>query len=157
MMDILSNIGLSGIGMYWIIIELLHQQPDGKMSYENFKRYLSFYTKSEGRGTALGEEIEHVFIKSKLLLKKNGFVMSNRVLLNKRLRQELSEKRSLAGKKSAEVRLGSRIKTKRATSDEQNPTHVEQGKEKKRKERKVDPAASGKRIGDVVGELGITN
>ena len=75
-------------------------------------------------------KIEQELINTKLLFKHDGFISSERVLNNKKERERISNLRSKAGKKSAMLRL-------KATSVEQNLTSVEQGKERKGKESKV--------------------
>lgn len=126
MMVVLSSCGLSGIAMFWIIIEILHQQTEGKIKEEAFKNYIKFYSSFENQNEQVLNKIEQVLITSGLLLSENGFIFSNRVMENKKYRKEISEKRSKAGKKSAQKRAIS-------TSVEQNATSVEQGKERKGK------------------------
>ena len=41
MLELINNCGLLGVGAYWTIIEILHQQPDGKISFKVFKSILS--------------------------------------------------------------------------------------------------------------------
>lgn len=106
-MTLLAECGLAGVGMFWVIIEILHQQEDGKITEEEFKNYIKFYCHFQGQGEHLLNKIEQVLISSKLLTLKDGFIYSERVMKNKAYRTELSEKRSYAGKKSAELRLNS--------------------------------------------------
>lgn len=105
LMQILTSIGLSGIGMYWIIIEILHQQPDGKISMDEFKNYIRFYASFEGKGEEYITKIEHVLIKCSALVEQNSEVFSNRVNSNKISLNDIREKRSKAGKMSAKSRL----------------------------------------------------
>ena len=108
--------------MYRIIIEILHQQEDSKISIEAYKEYIKFYCQDKEIATS----VEQVLNTCWLLLQQNGNICSKRVLQNKKIREEISEKRSIAGKISAEKRA----------KDSQTSTSVEQGKEKKGKERK---------------------
>lgn len=133
MMDLLSSCGLSGIGMYWVLIEILHQQPDSQMSVNQYKQYIKFYCAFEHSGTSVLDKIEQVLITTGLIVKQDEIIYSNRVLENKKLRSELSEKRSIAGKASAEARRNKDI----LTSVRQKSTHVEQPSTRKGKERKV--------------------
>jgi len=133
MMSILSNCGVQGIGLYWIIIELLHQQKKNIMSYQAYCDFIDFY----GR---INEENEHVLNKTKqmlisvgLFIKDEEIIYSNRVLENMRQRKIISEKRSFAGKKSGESRNLNNIKEKR-TSVEHMLNKNEQIKENKIKE-----------------------
>lgn len=97
MMTLLFECGLVGIGAFWVIIEILHQQPSGTMRQEEVKRYLDFY----GHQGAWSEDVlmkcEHVFYDTGLLVIKEGFVTSNRVRLNLKKRNQLIIK----GKESA--------------------------------------------------------
>ena len=130
MMDLLSSCGLTGIGMYWIIIEILHQQETGTITLDQFKKYIKFYTAFQTGGQHVLERLEQELIKSNLLVEKDGIVYSERVLSNKKIREEISQKRSLAGIKSAESK-GFK------TSVEQNPTSVEQNQTKERKGKEI--------------------
>lgn len=130
LMTVLARCGLSGIGMYWIIIELLHQQTDNKIKKDEYNDYIDFYGRTENEQVL--NKIKQVLTDVNLLVEQDGFIFSKRVLENKNKRKIISEKRSLAGKKSANVRKG-------LTSVEQTLTSVKQNltKERKEKEKKV--------------------
>jgi hypothetical protein len=113
--------------MYWVLIEILHQQEQGEISEEELKEYINFYCHFNNQGEHLLNKIEQMLIESKLLTKFNGKISSNRVLKNKQHRDEISTKRSLAGKKSAESRL-------KPTIVEQSLAIVNNIKERKGKE-----------------------
>jgi len=104
LMTLLARCGLEGIGMYWIMIELLHQQNNSKISKETYKDYVDFYGRVDGENEHLLNKIKQVLIDVGLFVEEDGFIFSNRVLENKKQRKEISEKRSFAGKRSAEVR-----------------------------------------------------
>jgi hypothetical protein len=129
MMTLLSECGLAGVGMFWTIIEILHQQELGSITEKEFKKYIDFYCHFQSQGTHLLEQIEQVLISSGLLKKKNGLIYSERVEKNKKHREEISEKRSLAGKKSGESRS-------KQANVEQVLNKTQQGKERKGKESK---------------------
>jgi len=130
-MQLLSKCGMAGVGLYWVIIEILHSQEDGMISEDAFKDYIKFYGQYSYKGTDWNDEFEQVLNKTQLLLNKDGFVFSKRVLQNKFERKKLSEIRSLAGKKSGV----SRSKYKDRTNVQQNSTNVEQNlQERKGKE-----------------------
>jgi hypothetical protein len=135
-MSLLSNCGLEGIGMYWILIEILHQQPESKIEYQVYSDFIDFYGRINCENEQMLNKLKQMLIQIGLFVNQDNFIFSNRVLENKKQRKEISDKRSLAGKKSAEIR-------QKITSDEQNLTNVEQdinkgqlGKEKKGKEMK---------------------
>lgn len=135
MMSLLFECGLAGVGMYWIIIEILHQQEDGRISEQEFRKYMHFYFKVNmlnKQDQQVLNKIEQVFNTHNLLVFKDGFVYSERVLRNKEARQIISEKRSLAGKKSAQMRMFP-MGYENSTQAEQVSTHVEHKKGKERK------------------------
>ena len=101
-MALLTKCGLSGVGIYWILIELLHQQPNNKISKESYENYINFYGRFENEQTL--NKIKQALIFVELLVEQDNFIFSKRVLENKKQREKISEIRSLAGKKSAEIR-----------------------------------------------------
>ena len=129
---LLARCGLDGIGMFWIMIEILHQQPNSKISRDSYNDYIDFYGRVDGDNEHLLNKIKQVLIDVGLFVEQDGFVYSNRVLENKRQRQEISEKRSFAGKRSTEIRQNQ-------TSVEQvlNKIQHKKGKERKEKEKKL--------------------
>ena len=129
MMLLFSECGPAGIGLYWIVIEALHSQADGRMSFESFQSYLRFY-----KGTLVEQELTRVeqALSKTLLFRDGDFISSKRVLKNKETMEFLSKRRSEAGKKSAEVRALTTRVQQVSTSVEQVPT-----KEKKIKENKI--------------------
>ena len=137
-MDLLSSCGLAGIGIYWIIIEILHQQETGTITADQLKKYIKFYTSFQTSGEHLLNKIEQELISSKLLIEKDGIVYSERVLQNKKIREEISQKRSFAGLKSAESKGFKTLVKQDQTSVEQNST-----KERKEKESKVNESDKG--------------
>lgn len=128
LMSVFMETGLRGIWLYWILVELMHQQENGMITFEQYKHYVKWYSSHEDND--INEQLMNTCLTNGLFCKTDdGFVYSKRVLQNKEFREELSKKRSIAWKKSAEVRA-------KWTSVEQNLTHVEQGKERKGKETK---------------------
>ena len=140
LMLVLSNCWLSGIGMYRIIIEILHQQENNTITYEAYKKYVKFYSTFENDSEQMFNKIEQVLITCWLLINNNNLITSNRVAKNKDKRMEISEKRSLAWKLSAKRRASQKETSTSVqqnwTSVQQNWTSVQQGKEKKGKEKK---------------------
>ncbi len=135
-MALIAKCGLAGVGMYWILIELLHQQPDSKIKKETYEDYINFYGRVDYENEQVLNKLKQVLNKLKqvlidvgLFVEQDNFIFSERVLENKKQREILSKKRSLAGKKSAEVRQN-------LTSVKQTVNKGQQGKERKGKERK---------------------
>lgn len=131
---IIAKFGGVGYGLWWRIVEMLHQDVNNRLP---IKDYIFF---------AIGNQLNceqnqvHSFIdccihEVELLDSDGEYFWSERVLKNVGKMQELKEKRSQAGKKSAEKRIDNQQVT---TSVEQVLTSVEQmpRKENKRKEKK---------------------
>lgn len=125
----LSMFGASGYGVFWRIIEMLHEDQQNKLP---LKKYIY---------TAIGfqlkvdpvevEKMIHCLIDDCEILKSDDDCFySERVLNNMEKRKSVIEKRSMAGKRSAEKRalLSSGVK--------QNPTSVQQKPTKEIKENK---------------------
>jgi len=154
-MSLVAKCGLSGIGMYWILIEILHQQPESKINREIYDDYIDFYGRIDAENEHLLNKIKDVLIDVGLFVEQDGFIFSKRVLENKKQREILSEKRSFAGKKSAEARRNN-------TSVEQVLNKRQQGKERKGKERKDNNSEPSSLISenqlslnDLYGKLGL--
>ena len=131
---ILAKFGGIGYGLWWRIVEMLHQEDENKLQH---KEYLYF---ALGNQLQCEQDFVKAFIQSCIeeaeLLDSDGeYFWSERVLKNVGKMQDIKEKRSSAGKKSAEKRIENQ---QVATSVQQNLTNVEQNptKENKRKENK---------------------
>jgi hypothetical protein len=131
---ILAKFGAEGYALWWRIVEMLHQDEHNKLP---FKEYIYFALDVQ---LALEKGVSKNFIdtciKDVELLQTDGeYFWSQRVLKNVGKMQDIKEKRSSAGKKSAEKRLENQ---EVATSVQQNSTSVQQNstKEKKTKENK---------------------
>lgn len=128
LMQVFMKTWLAGIWLYWILIELMHQQESWKIKKSQYDDYIRWYSSHENKWEAFVEQLLNIYISSELFcLDNDWFIFSKRVIENKKYREELSEKRSNAWKKSALAR-------KKWTSVEQKWTSVEQGKERKGKE-----------------------
>lgn len=129
---LIAKFGAEGYGLWWRIVEMLHQDENNRLP---LKEYIYFGLENQ---LSVDCGIVKDFIKSCIddvqLLQTDGeYFWSDRVLKNVGKMQQLKEKRSQAGKKSAEKRADNEAV---ATSVEQVLTSVEQNptKEKKRKE-----------------------
>jgi len=122
---ILAKFGAEGYGLWWRIVEMLHQDEHNRLP---LKPYVFFALDGQ---LALDNGVSKSFIDTCIeeveLLQTDGeYFWSERVLKNVGKMQDIKEKRSSAGKKSAEKRSENQ---EVATSVQQNST-----KEKKRKE-----------------------
>jgi hypothetical protein len=118
--------GAVGYGLYWRIVEMLHNEESHKLP---LKTYL--YTAISKQMSTSVEQVQ-TFVQQcitdyELMLSDDSHFWIERVFKNIEKREELSEKRSLAGKISAERR-------KKSTSVEQKSTNDNKGKEIKGKE-----------------------
>ena len=156
MMAILSTCGLSGVGMYWIIIEILHQQPSNKIDKKSYEDYIDFYGRLDGENEHLLNKIKQMLIVVGLLVEEGGLIYSKRVLDNKKQRQKISEKRSYAGKKSAEIRQKSTSAEQVLTSVQQNSTNANIVKERKGKEININNSEpSSPNIKELYSKMGL--
>ncbi len=133
-MILLSECGLSGLALYWILIEILHQQPESKISTDAYSGYLAFYGNFDNTNEQVLNKISQILVKTELLFEQDGFIYSKRVLENKKQREIISEKRSLAGKRSAEIRQKATSVKQVSTSVQHEVNKGQQGKERKGKE-----------------------
>ena len=130
---LLGKFGSKGYGIYWRVVEILHEEQDHKL-------YLKPYM-FEAIASTFKEDVE--LINSiidysvdvcELFIREENYLYSERVLENISKRDKIKEARSFAGKKSAQLRA-----KQIATNVDQNSTPVDQDptKEKKGKEKKV--------------------
>ena len=131
---ILAKFGGIGYGLWWRIVEMLHQEEENKLQH---KEYIYFALANQLK---CEQDLVKSFIQSCIedvdLLGSDGeYFWSERVLKNVGKMQNIKEKRSAAGKLSAEKRAENQ---EVATSVEQNSASVEQNptKENKTKENK---------------------
>ena len=127
--------GAVGYGIYWRIVEMLHEDELHKLQCKKF-----IYIALAKQMLTSVEQVEAI-IKScieiyELFKSDDDFFWSERVMRNINKRAELSNKRSKAGKLSAESRKNSTSVEQMLTSVEQNPTKERKGKEIKGKENK---------------------
>lgn len=130
LMTVFMKTWLSWIWLYWIIIEIMHQQESWKIKKEQYDDCIRWYTMNENKWSALVENLLNIYLTSELFcLDDEWYVYSKRVLDNKKYREELIEKRSEAWKKSALAR-------QKSTSVEQvlNKCWTRKGNKRKGKE-----------------------
>ena len=154
MMVLLSKCGVGGVGIYWIIIEILHQQKDGKITLEAFDEYINFYCSFESRGTDYPSKIKQVLAGAKQNLANNNlleakpsnenllatdgkFIWSERVFKNKKNMELLAEKRAEAGKLGGLSKAKGKQNLASASKSQANSSKdlAIKRKEKKRKEK----------------------
>ena len=130
---LLGKFGAKGYGIYWRIVEILHEEPEHKLHLKPyiFEAIASTFKEDVG---SIKKIIDYSVKVCELFTKQSNYIYSERVLQNISKRDKIKEARSFAGKKSAEVRSN-----KNSTIAEQNGTAVQQTltKESKGKEKKV--------------------
>ena len=119
--------GSSGYGIYWRIIEMLHSDPDHKLQFKEYL-FLAIAKQMLTNAEQIKSIIDYCIVPCELFISDDTCFWSNRVNDNISLRTQLSEKRSNAGKASAEKR-------KKLTRVEHVLTCVEQIPTKERKEK----------------------
>ena len=116
----------TGYGLFWRICEMLHSDETHKLP---LKKYL--YISLSNNSTSVEQVLS--FVKDcisdfELFESDNDFFWSKRVFKNIDRRNDISEKRSFAGKESAR---------KRAEQKQQNSTSVQQNPTKEIKEKEI--------------------
>ncbi len=102
MIALLNECGLFGVGAFWVVIEILHQQQCGGIGVAELKSYLSFYGKQAAWDELIISKTEKALFDTKLLILKDGMVYSDRVINNLKRREELSK----YGRENAQKRWG---------------------------------------------------
>ncbi len=91
MMTLLTECGLIGIGAFWVLIEILHQQQCGGIGIAQLRSYMTFYGKQGMWDQSILDRCEKVLFETGLLFEKDGMVYSHRVINNLKRRSEISE------------------------------------------------------------------
>lgn len=123
---LIGNYGGLGYGVFWRIIEMLHQEDENKLPlklyiYEAIAKQM--LTSAEQIKTIINSCLNEY----ELFSADDDYFWSNRVLRNIEKRQEISEKRRLSGKAGA-------IAKQMLASAKQSSTNISKGKERKGKE-----------------------
>ena len=132
---LIGEYGAIGYGIYWRIVEMLHEDELHKLQCKKF-----IYIALAKQMLTSVEQVESI-IKNcieiyELFKSDDDFFWSERVMRNISKRTEISNKRSKAGKISAESRKKITSVEHKSTCVEQNPTKERKVKEIKVKENK---------------------
>lgn len=98
----LSKFGAQGYGIYWILIEELHQAKDGKLTV----KLLDGVAYANRVDITLLYDCYNTLITAGLLVTDGEYYWSNRVQKNRQKLQESREKKSKAGKAGMQARYG---------------------------------------------------
>jgi len=126
---VIGQYGGIAYGFWWRIVEMLHQEEENKLAHKKYI-YHAIAKQLMAEPTLIEQFINFCIEDVELLSSDGEFFWSARVLKNIGKMQEVSVKRSQAGKKSAEKRI---VNQQVTTSVEQNSTSVEQVSTKQNK------------------------
>ena len=139
---LLGDYGAVGYGIYWRIVEMLHAENEHKLPLKEYiyKALAQQMVTSVEQVSAIVRDCIDIY---DLFIECDGCFYSKRVNDNIQKMEEIKEKRSKAGKISAERRKNATNVEQSLTSVQQNSTSVQQNltqsnkiKEKKIKEKK---------------------
>ena len=128
---LLGEYGGLGYGVYWRIVEMLHQENEHKLPLKQYI-YVAIAKQMLTDAKQIEAIIKNCVEVFELLQCDDSFFWSNRVLRNIDKREEISKIRSEAGKKGAKVKYDVAIAKQMLTDAKQNLA-----KESKVKESKV--------------------
>ena len=131
---LLADQGAVGYGVYWIIVEILHEESGKKLKLNN----LTYIAIARQASTSV-EQVKTIVeccLEYELFSEKDGCFYSKRILKNINKRMDISEKRAKAGRISANKRKKATSVEQKSTSAEESPTKSNKEKERKEKERK---------------------
>lgn len=143
MAALLAEYGAEGYGIYWRIVEMLHSNPEHKIPKKRYI-FLALPKQLITNDNKIELVITYATDVCELFLQDSEFIISNRVFRNFEKRDEISEKRSLAGKAGMQARWGFNNNT--ITNDNkvlQSYNNHNKGKEKKTKKKKEVLSPSG--------------
>ena len=131
----LSIYGGTGYGVFWRIIEMLHEESTHKLPLKKYIfNAIGFQLKCDP--DIVLEMVQYLTDECEIFKTENEFFYSERVLSNMDKRDEISNKRSQAGKRSAELRQNNpTVVQQKSTGVEQKPTKETKGNENKGNEK----------------------
>jgi len=130
MVALKNDFGMEGIGIYWALIEILHEQKNGKI--EKFPKLFDglaseFKIKKEALLQAIEAMVKHFF----LLQEDEKWIWSNRVI------QNLEERKDKCRKKIEAGRLGGIKSGISRKKDEANEAPLEANEQKESKVKEI--------------------
>lgn len=115
-----------GYGLYWILIEMLHEASEHKIALKTYS-YIALSQITNESPDFVEKVISACINKYDLFFEVDGFLQCKRVNINIDRRIELSNKRALAGKEGANAK-------QMLANAKQNEANKKKGKEIKEKE-----------------------
>jgi hypothetical protein len=98
----LSQVGIEGYGIYWMLIELMHQAPDGKLS-KQFLKGIAYQIRADLNTL---DRCYATAIECGLFTSDDEKFWSDRVVRNKAELSEYRQKKSEAGRAGMQARYG---------------------------------------------------
>jgi len=102
---LLAEFGAEGYGIYWRIVEMLHSNPDHKIPKKKYI-FIALAKQLITNDNKIELVITYATDVCELFLPDSEFIISKRVMRNFEKREEISEKRSNAGKAGMQSRWG---------------------------------------------------
>ena len=133
---LIGDYGAVGYGIYWRIVEMLHAEESHTLPLKDYiyKALAKQMSTSVEQISTIINDCINVY---ELFIKDNDFFYCQRVFDNIQKMEETKEKRSKAGKISAERRKNATNVEQSLTSVQQNSTQSNKIKENKIKENKI--------------------
>ena len=125
---LIGEYGAVGYGIFWRIVEMLHEDELHKLPCKQYI-YLALAKQLLTSVEQVSSIVDYCINVCELFQSDNTFFWSERVIRNISKRTEISNKRSKAGKISAESRKKTTSVEHVSTSVEQNSTNGNKGKE----------------------------
>ena len=107
---LLGEYGGMGYGVFWRIVEMLHSASDHKIPIKDYI-VVAIAKQMLSNSKQIQEIIEISINTCELFISDGKFLWSSRVNNNISIRQEISEKRALAGRKGGIAKQGKAQKT----------------------------------------------
>jgi hypothetical protein len=127
---LIETLQLEGYGIFWMLVETLRDQP-------NYRYPLILIPALARRYNTTPEKVKSVITKFGLFqIENDEFFYSDSLNKRMELRESIRQKRVSAGIKSGEKRRQKALEYKPEHMFNKCSTHIEQGKERKGKERK---------------------
>lgn len=142
---LIGEYGAVGYGIFWRIVEMLHEDELHKLPCKQYI-YLALAKQLLTSVEQVSSIVDYCINVCELFQSDNTFFWSERVIRNISKRTEISNKRSKAGKISAESRKNTTSVEHVSTGVEQNSTNGNKGKESKGKENKGNKIKDNKDI-----------
>lgn len=102
---LIAEFGAEGYGIYWRVVEMLHSNPDHKIPKKKYI-YIALAKQLITNDNKIELVITYATDVCELFLDDSEFIISKRVLRNFEKREEISEKRSAAGRAGMQARWG---------------------------------------------------